>query len=173
MNVRPAEKSEFERIRSFYHYMTDWLETVPCGPGWKKDIYPSPDELMDALIKRELWVCENENEYAASMIINSTSCPEYANVKWGVDAKADEVLLIHALGVNPKYQRQGVASKMVNHAVMVAKSKGHKAMRLDVLDGNLPAESLYPKHGFVYVETIEMFYEDTGLANYKLYELPL
>ena len=173
MTIRLATIDEFEAIRSFYHHITDWLDTVPYGPGWKKDIYPSPDELKDALNKNELWLCEIDGEYAGSMIINSASCEEYSQVSWSVKAEPDQVSLIHALGIKPKFHRRGVATAMVNHAIAIAKSKGHKAMRLDVLEGNLPAENLYPKHGFNLVATIEMFYEDTGLANYKLYELPL
>ena len=42
--------------------------------------------------------------------------------------------------------------------------------RLDVLEGNLPAEKSYVKVGFEYVGTVPMFYEDTGWTNYKAFE---
>lgn len=173
MNIRNAKIEEFNKIRAFYHEMTDWLETAPYGPGWKKDIYPSPEELTDALENGELWVCEENGEYIASMILNSHSQEEYARVEWGVDAKGDEVLLIHALGVKPEYHGKGVSRKMVEFAIERARKGGYKAMRLDVLDGNLPAERLYPKFNFRLVAALEMFYEDTGLTLYKLYELEL
>ncbi len=173
MNLRLATIEEFENIRAFYHHITDWLDTVPYGPGWKKDIYPSPEELTDALTQNELWVYELNGEYAGAMVVNSASNEGYSQVKWNVDAMDDKITLIHALGVKSEYQGRGIASEMVKHAIALAKSKNHKALRLDVLQGNLPAERLYPKHGFVYVDTVEMFYEDTGLANYELYELPL
>ena len=172
-SLRQAITSEFQKIRSFYHEMTDWLDTVPYGPGWKKDIYPAPEDLMSSIEKGELWVYENDGEYAAAMIVNSNPTDGYEKVKWNVDAKDNEVSFIHALGVHPEYQRKGVSTAMVNHAISLAKSKNHKAMRLDVLEGNLPAEKLYPKHGFCYITTLEIFYEDTGWANYKLYELGL
>ena len=173
MNLRLADISEFENVRSFYHYITDWLDTVPYGPGWKKDIYPSPEELVDAITKNELWLCEKDGEYIGAMVVNSATNEGYKKVKWNSNVKDEEITLIHALGVKPEFQGQGVASKMVQHAIAIAKSKKHKAVRLDVLEGNVPAERLYPKHGFVYVTTVEMFYEDTGNANYELYELLL
>ena len=173
MNLRIATIEEFENIRGFYHYITDWLDTVHYGPGWKKDIYPSPEELTDALNNKQLWVYEINGEYAGGMIINSVPNDGYSQVNWNVDCEDDEVTLIHALGVKPEYQGRGIASEMVKHAINLAKTKKHKALRLDVLQGNLPAERLYPKLGFVFVDTVEMFYEDTGLANYELYELPL
>ena len=38
-----------------------------------------------------------------------------------------------------------------------------KAVRLDVLKGNVPAEMLYTGLGFAFVDSIQMFYEDTRL----------
>lgn len=173
MNIRKATVGEFGLVRAFYHEMTDWLDTAPYGPGWKKDIYPSPEDISSALENGELWVCEENSKYIASMIVNSRSQEEYALVEWGVDATQDEVLLIHALGVLPQYHGRGIASEMVRHAITLAKSQNKKAMRLDVLSGNLPAEKLYPKFDFRLVSELDVFYEDTGLARYKLYELAL
>ena len=173
MIIRKATVEEFAAVRAFYHEMTDWLETAPYGPGWKKDIYPSPEDLLSALENEELWVCEEDGKYIASMIVNSRSQEEYSLVNWKIDAREGEVLLIHALGVIPEYHGKGVSGAMVEHAITLAKSGHKKAMRLDVLAGNLPAEKLYPKYGFEFIETIEMFYEDTGLTLYKLYELAL
>ena len=173
MIIRIASEDEFESVRGFYHKMTDWLETAKYGPGWKKDIYPSPEELKSALKNKELWVADENGEYIASMILNSSSNEEYSQVKWNVAVEGNEVLLIHALGVAPEYHRKGISRSMVEHAINLAKSSGKKAMRLDVLNGNLPAEKLYPKFGFLHIDTIEMFYEDTGLTTYKLYELVL
>ncbi len=173
MHIRIAKNEEFNKIRAFYHEMTDWLGTVPYGPGWKKDIYPSPEDLSSAIESETLWVCEIDGRYAASMIVNSVPTEGYEKIKWTVDANENEVSFIHALGVHPDFQRKGISNAMVDHAILLARRKGHKAMRLDVLEGNIPAERLYPKHGFGHITTVEIFYEDTGLANYKLYELSL
>ncbi len=173
MIIRKATVEEFAAVRAFYHEMTDWLETAPYGPGWKKDIYPAPEDLLSALENGELWVCESDGKYIASMIVNNKSQEEYRTVKWGIEADSDEVLVIHALGVMPEYHGKGISGRMVEHAITLAKSQNKKVMRLDVLAGNLPAERLYPKYGFELVETLEMFYEDTGLTLYKLYELAL
>ena len=39
-----------------------------------------------------------------------------------------------------------------------------------MLAGNLPAEKLYSDLGFKYMDTLEMYYEDTGWTAYELYE---
>ena len=52
----------------------------------------------------------------------------------------------------------------------IAEDMGLKALRLDVLEGNLPAERLYEKVGFQYAGSLNIFYEDTGWADFNLYE---
>ena len=52
----------------------------------------------------------------------------------------------------------------------MAADRGMKAIRLDVLEGNLPAEKLYQKVGFQYAGSLNIFYEDTGWADFNLYE---
>lgn len=45
-----------------------------------------------------------------------------------------------------------------------------RALRLDVLGGNVPAERLYTGQGFARRGTVRMFYADTGWTDYGLYE---
>ncbi len=45
-----------------------------------------------------------------------------------------------------------------------------KAVRQDMLKGNVPAEKLYEGEGFTYVDTVKLFYEDTGRVDFKMYE---
>jgi ribosomal protein S18 acetylase RimI-like enzyme len=172
-NVRIAESGEFEKVRAFYFDMIDKLETEKYGPGWKKDIYPAPNELKDALRRRELYVLEIGERLGAVMILNSNRGDGYEKLEAESGIKGEDALLIHALGVGFDFQRKGIAAAMVRHAISVAKEKGCLAVRLDVLSGNIPAENLYPKLGFEHMYTVNMFYEDTGWADYKIYQLLL
>lgn len=49
---------------------------------------------------------------------------------------------------------------MVQKAIAIAEEIEMKAIRLDVLDGNIPAEHLYQGIGFQYLTTMQMYYED-------------
>lgn len=51
-----------------------------------------------------------------------------------------------------------------------ARSLGCRALRLDVLGGNVPAERLCVGQGFRFCATVRMFYADTGWTDYRLYE---
>ena len=81
--------------------------------------------------------------------------------------------MIHALGVHPDFQGKGCAKAMVRKAITIAGETGMKAIRLDVLAGNIPAENLYQGMGFQYLTSVQMYYEDTGWAAFKLYEYVL
>ena len=55
----------------------------------------------------------------------------------------------------------------------LAKAEDKRAIRLDVVGTYKPAERLYTRCGFRFVEAKDMFYEDTGWTEFKLFELNL
>ena len=59
---------------------------------------------------------------------------------------------------------------LVKELLSLAKQKGKKTVRLDILGTNTAAERLYTGCGFRFVAEKDMFYEDTGLAEYKILE---
>ena len=59
---------------------------------------------------------------------------------------------------------------MVQYAIDYAREHQQKAIRLDVLKGNLRAEKLYSGMGFRLLHTLPMVYEDTGWTDFQLYE---
>ena len=38
--------------------------------GWKKDIYPEPEFLLDSIKKGELYICVEADMIAAAMVLN-------------------------------------------------------------------------------------------------------
>ena len=173
MELHKAEKNEFEAVRTMYWELIDEMRDAEYRPLWEKNVYPADDLLRDAIDRGELYVCNIDGEIAASMIVNHSCAAEYAQVDWAVDAKPEEVTVIHALGVLPRYHGKGVSHFMVDSAIRIARENGQKALRLDVLQGNLPAFRLYERHGFVFRKELTMFYEDTGWTGFSLYELLL
>lgn len=168
--IRRAAPEELETVRRFYHEVTDGLEGAEFSPGWKKDIYPSVEDLQEALEKQQLYVGELDGVPAAAMTVNHDSNEGYRGIAWPSGAGEDEAILIHALGVLPGLTRQGLGRQMVETVMALGRARGCRALRLDVLAGNLPAEKLYTGLGFVYVDSREMYYADTGWTKYDLYE---
>ncbi|MBO5461068.1 MAG: GNAT family N-acetyltransferase [Ruminococcus sp.] len=168
--IRKANENEFEKVRDFYYSLIDMMQTSKYFPGWEKGIYPTDEYLKEAILKKELFVGVHDTKIIASMVVNREFNESYAKVKWSTSFAEEEVMIIHILGVLPTYGGKGYAKKLVKYAFEYAKQNAKKAVRLDVLGGNLPAEKLYTGLGFQYVDTIQMYYEDTGWTDFKLYE---
>lgn len=80
--------------------------------------------------------------------------------------QSQELLFFLGSKTEPDSQNNG----KLRSAALKRFHKRMKAIRLDVLEGNIPAENLYRGFGFQYMATLEMCYEDTGWINFKLYE---
>lgn len=170
MQIRKAEIQEYHKVREFYYTLTDAMKDAEYGPGWKKDIYPSQEFLRGSIESGELYIGECDGKIIACMVLNHESNEGYQKVQWSVEANDSEVFVIHALGVHPAFSGKGVAKQMVRSVIELAQANQIKTIRLDVLKGNLPAEKAYTKIGFVCLDTIPMYYEDTGWTDYEVFE---
>ena len=170
MKIIKADRDQYEDVRSFYHSMIDAMAGSTVYVGWQKDIYPSAEFLADSVRKGELYVVMEGENIAAAMVFNHDHNEGYVGICWPTEAEDSEVMVIHALGVHPDHYGKGYAKALVRDAIDVAGKSGMKAIRLDVREGNIPAENLYAGFGFVYIDTVQMYYDDTGWTNFKLYE---
>ncbi len=80
-------------------------------------------------------------------------------------------MVLHALAIAPKLQGKGLGAAVVRFCTEKAKADGYKALRLDIVPGNLPAQKLYEKNGFQYAGDADL---DRGIEHipvFSLYEL--
>lgn len=171
--IRRAQINELERVKAFYDMVIDAMEGAQYAPAWQKDIYPSKEDLSGALSRGELYVGERDGDIVSAMVVNRTYNEGYNGAPWRVAARPDEVTVVHMLCTHPDCARQGLGRELVAEAIDIAKKRGDRVMRLDVLRGNLPAGKLYAGMGFEYIKTVNMFYEDTGWVDFELYEYVL
>ena len=173
IHVQRADQNSYEAVRHFYHSLIDSLSPEQRYVCWKKDIYPSPEFLRSAIDNGDLYICCEGEQIAGAMVLNHDYNESYHNYQWQTAANDSELLIIHALGVHSDFNGKGYAKAMVQKAIDIAKETDMKAIRLDVLTGNIPAEKLYQGFGFQHMATMQMYYEDTGWADFKLYEYVL
>ena len=173
MIFQKAKTRDFTLIRNFYWNLIDVMSDQNDKIGWKKGIYPADSFLQDSLSKGELFTLKKDGQLCACVILNSDCNEGYADVSWSLDCRREEILIPHALGVSPDQQGSGVGKQIVEEILKFARSENKKAVRLDILGTNEAAERLYTKCGFRFVQAKQMFYEDTGWTEYKMYELNL
>ncbi|MBQ7896571.1 MAG: GNAT family N-acetyltransferase [Oscillospiraceae bacterium] len=169
-DLRLAKIEEYDRVLKFYYDTIDMMQNAAFSSLWKKDVYPSNSYIKQSIEKGQLWVCEDDGLIVSSMVLNHEHNEGYKGIVWPTDAERNEVLIIHAFGVLPSLHGRGIGSMMLDNAKDHCAKNNIKAIRLDVLANNFPAEKLYAKNGFSYVATTRMFYEDTGWTDFKLFE---
>ena len=133
-------------------------------------MYPTQAFLDASIAHGELFLAELDGVLAGCMVLNHAYNDGYAAVIWAADVPDAQLLGIHARGVHPALARRGIAQRMVQYAIGTARAQDCRALRLDVLDGNVPAERLYAGQGVARRGTVRMFYDDTGGTDYGLYE---
>ncbi len=75
-------------------------------------------------------------------------------LRWGATGH------IMAIGVYPKYRRQGVGTALIVHMLDVLRMKGARNVRLEARKSNIIAQQFYQKLGFGLGEEIPYYYED-------------
>lgn len=169
---RPATESDVPQLRLLYNDIIDAMDASRWHARWRKDGYPADADLAAAARAGELYLCTVAGELAGAMVLNHAYNPGYDQAPWAVACPAAEVLCIHTLGVSPRMQRCGIASALVGHAAAIARAAGCKCLRLDVIEGNLPADLLYRRLGFEFRGAYRLKY-DSVCAEFNLYELVL
>ena len=170
MVIRLADELDFESIMNNYKIMSEAPGQLEAGAGWVVGIYPDDEMIKSAIANNEYFVVEEEGTIYGGMSLNTEFTEGYEKVKWKSDAQEGEFLSIHALGVMPEARGRGFAKQLVHFAIDYAKKHFYKAIRIDVYAVNVAAKKLYPSLGFDFVDQLELYYEDTGLADYLMYE---
>ena len=171
MVIRKAEKAEFDDVIAFYHELIDSMRDAEFRPKWEKDIYPTRQFIYDSIEKEEMHVAVADDGIISAMVVNHDSADGYEKAPWKMQADKNQIAVIHILAVSTRHQRRGAAKEMVAYAIDKSRKNGMKAIRLDVLAENKPAHILYASMGFINIGTIKLYYEDTGLTEFALYEL--
>ena len=169
MIFRAALPEEFPEIQSFYWNLIDTMQAQETI-GWKKGVYPTDELLKSSLARGEAYVLLDGKALCACVVLNHSGNEGYRDVSWSETLEDREVLIPHALAVCPARQGSGVGKRFMQEIFELARQRGYKAMRLDILAANRAAERLYTGAGFSFVQEKTMFYADTGWAAYRMFE---
>lgn len=171
--ISKAGINECEAVTDFYASLIDKIKPTQYYPKWEKGVYPADEYLENAVKSGQMYITLCGEKIIGAMVVNNKCADGYDGAKWNVEASENEVTVIHILCVLPEFSGKGVGARMVRYAIKLAQENAQKAIRLDVLEGNLPAERLYKSVGFKCVGSVRLFYECTGLATFYLYEYEL
>ncbi|MGN0655977.1 MAG: GNAT family N-acetyltransferase [Ruminiclostridium sp.] len=123
---------------------------------FKRGVYPTRKDAAKAINTGSLYVYEENDNIAGTIIVDNVQPIEYYEIDWGKTLRDDEVMVIHLLMVRPSMAGKGIASSLVKYAMELAKNNSCKVLRLDTGSQNIPAVSLYKKLGFQIIATSSM-----------------
>ena len=169
MKLIQCNESHLDGVTGFYHKVIAYLETHINYPSWSSE-HPSDESIKEAVKCGEQYVCMEGDEIVGAVLLSEFPDGDYEAGNWSRDLKEGEYLSVHVLAVSADCYQSGVGSFMAGECIAIARSKGYKAVRLDIVPTNTPAKRLYQKSGFVYAGTVDLNRPTAPIPLFDLYE---
>ena len=172
MMIRKAERADIDGIENIYDHIHDIEEKDPAGVGWIRNVYPTRQTAEDALKRNDLFVMLEEDKIVAAAVINQIQVEQYKSVAWKYSAKEDEVMVLHALAVDPFEKNKGYGKAFVAFYEEYAKQHGCVALRMDTNERNTRARDLYQRLGYEEIGIVRGVFNgipDVGLVCLEKY----
>ena len=170
MLIRQGTMEDAKEIGELYDKLCDYLDQTTNYPGWKKGIYPTIDDAIAGIKQNKLYVAVQNEEIIGTIILLHEHEDGYAMVKWQKELSDEKIYVIHTLAVHPNHLKDHVGTKLLRFAENLARFNGMQAIRLDVVQDNLPAIQMYEKEGYAYIDTVDLGYSEYGIDWFQLYE---
>lgn len=123
-------------------------------PQWNYP-YPRYKVFMNDFLVGGLIVDKEEHLIKASMTLLEENDPAYQTIdSW----RGHHSLVIHRFMVDPRFRKEGIATKLLNYALDVAKDGGYDSIKIDTHIKNYKMRAFLKKHGFKeldYLPTID------------------
>lgn len=169
----PVREEDFDRMIAFYQDAIENTKDMERYGKWIFGLHPTEEMIREYIRKGNMYDCEEGGVLLGAMAITWEQGEDYHDTDWAVSFQDDEVVVVHLLCVNPAVQKQGVEKQMMKCAIALFKEKGKKALRLDALSCNSPAQRLYESIGFVRRGTKRWYADNVGWTDFFLYEFML
>ena len=173
LRLRKTSIEELDQIRELYWKLLDSSPKYGQILQWKKNIYPNDGDWTAYIRKGEMYLILQETDVIGAVAVTNGQSEEYRKIHWTVKIEDQEAAVVHLLMIVPEYQGQGVATAALDEIIKLAVAKKKKAVRLDAIGTNVPAQKLYEKYGFVNCGTAQEYYESTGETEFIFYEYVL
>lgn len=131
--------------------------------------YPDLETLRLDIQNRQLFAYYIENVIVGIVVLNSNQDEEYELMDW--TNKDLPFLVVHRLAVDPRFQGQGIARKLMDFCEDHCRKIGIKSIRLDTFTKNPRNQKFYENRGYKKLGEVYLKYRDD--YPYICYELLL
>ena len=167
---RKASNDDTNTVINLYEELINAIKNNEHTPQWEYGVYPKDKNIIEAIENEELYVGVIDEEIVSSVVINHKANKGYENIQWKIDEDYENVYVVRLVAVKHGHENKGIAQKMLKYVFDLAKEKSIKSVRLSIIENNVPAERVYKKLAFEYVDTISVKADERGLKTFNLYE---
>ena len=164
---------DLETVKGHYINVIENTPEIEKYARWVYGKHPTDETLRSYIENGEMYLLTDQGTVAGMVAIVMHQGPDYEDISWAEKLENDQVATLHLLAVCPEYRGRALGNTILELAGELAKQQEKKAVRLDVLESNLPAQRMYEKVGFVYRGKQHWYAENTGWTDFLLYEKPL
>ena len=170
LKFRKASLEDTDTILQLYEELINAVKDNKYNPQWDYGVYPKEETITNAIKEGNLYVGTLDSEIVSSIVVDHNTNLGYENIEWKIDENYENIYVIHLVAVKNSQQKKGIATQMLNEVFQMAKENNIKSLRLSIIENNLPAEKVYKKLEFEYIDTISVHADDRGLKTFDLYE---
>jgi len=168
MHLIPTE--DFELVKETYIDVIDHTPGIDRHARWVYGKHPD-DELLRTYIENgEMYLFTDHEKVFGMVALVMHQDKAYETVPWEVIASNDQVATLRLLTICPEYRGQSLGNRLLDETIKIAAENGKKALRLDTLLSNTPAQHMYEKAGFSCRGTLHLFEESLGWTDFVFYE---
>ncbi len=117
------------------------------------EFYPTRIHFEEDIKNKSLYIYEFNNEVAGFICINKIEDEVYHSLNW---RQGGEAIVIHRFAVKRSYQRQKVATKLIEFVEHFAKNKGINYLKVDTNSENTRMNAFFKHLGFVFIGNIHL-----------------
>lgn len=173
MKLIRASINYLERLTVFYRDVILHTENMDIYAKWVYGQHPTDEMIQKYIDEDAMYFCEKDGSIISAVAVTAYQGEDYHGIDWNLPLSDDEVAVVHILCVDPKLQKQGIAKETMRLVIELSKSMNKKAVRLDALSCNTPAQRLYEKLGFSRKGQKHWYADNVGWTDFYLYELVL
>lgn len=148
--IRLAQKSDLDRVLQITRLCAREMKSRKVFQ-WNEH-YPDRQSFVNDINNSELYVYCIQDMVIGCVSICAFMDEVYSKVSWKTDGKNS--VYIHRLAVDPKHQKQGIGSKLMDFAENESKLSGVESIRLDTFSQNIVNQNFYEKRGYVKLDDI-------------------
>ena len=110
------------------------------------DFYPTIDVITEDVRNKSMYCVRHESQCIGIITLSEKQNAQYEQVRWLTNF--GRVLIVYRLAVHPKWQRQGIARRLMDFAEQFAVENQYNSIRLDAYSGNPRAVRFYERRGY-------------------------